>query len=245
MKLGQVKTEGNFKLLVIGEPGAGKTVLAASFPGPLLYLDFDGKVDSAALFYKGNEEILNGVDVRDLTPKAGFDPIVELQKIYEKELIPGEQSGNFPFKTIVIDSISAFSTAALRHIIETNPGIQGVQTKQGKIPSPSHYGILLREFQKLIPSLLSAPCNVVMCAHTDTYKNETGVIIKAPMMDGSFSGKIAQYFKEIWNLHVDEKGRRIARTQAEPKFECLQTRIGAPALMDVSNGYKDIEKFLK
>jgi len=53
MKLSEIDPSQNVKLLLYADSGAGKTCFAASFPTPMLFLDFDGKVGSAARFHKG------------------------------------------------------------------------------------------------------------------------------------------------------------------------------------------------
>lgn len=248
--LAEIKTEGNFKGLLLGAPGSGKTVFAASFPTPMLYLDFDNKIDSAALFYKNDVERLKAIDVRQLIRSnnpAALTPYQQMEKIMKEELIPQEATGQMNFKTLVIDSISAFSTATLDQILKSNPGIAGVMTAQGKMPAQPHYGVLLREFTKLIPALLDLPnVNVVMCAHIETYKDpNTGMIIRAPMMDGSFSEKLPQYFKEVWHTYVDDKGKFMAQTKADTKFSCLRSQIkGLPNPLNIENGYKELEKYL-
>lgn len=247
MKLSEIKTENNFVGLLMGQPGAGKTCFAASFPYPMLYLDFDNKVDSAALFFKGDKERLDNIDVRQLSPRLNASPIDTLNKIIAEELIPQQNAGELKFKTLVLDSISAFSSSALNHIITTNPGIAGRQTAQGKMPDKPHYGILGREFAKLIPGIASLKCNVLMCAHIETYKDDTtGTIIRAPMMDGSYSDKLPQVFKEVWHLYVDDKGKHMAQTKSDSKFSTLRSQItGLPAHLCVDNGYADLEKYLK
>lgn len=246
MNLSEIKTEDNFKLLITGPPGAGKTCFAASFPGPILYLDFDNKVDSAALFYKHKSELLKGVEVRQLSPSLNTDPLSELSKIIIQELIPQQQTGTMKFKTLVLDSISAFSSATLAHIIKTNPGIKGVDTAQGRMPDRPHYGVLLREFGRLIPGLLTLPCNVIMCAHLETYKDaNTGVIIRGPMMDGSFDQKLPQFFKESWYMYVDDKGKRWVQTQPDSKFGSLRSQIaGLPNPLCIDKGYEELVKYL-
>lgn len=244
--LADIKTEGNTKVLVIGAPGAGKTCLAASFPGPILYLDFDNKVDSAALFFRNKPELLKGIEVRQLSNDFNADPIAEFNKIIANELIPQQKAGAMKYKTIVLDSISAFSHSALMHILQTNPGIKGVVTAQGKMTDQTHYGVLLREFKRLIPGLLSLPCNIVMCAHVDTYKDpSTGVIIREAAMDGSYSQKLPQAFKEVWHMYVDDKGHRWAQTRANPQFSCLRSQIpGLPNPLPLDQGYAEISKYL-
>lgn len=245
--LADIKTESNCKLLAIGAPGAGKTCFAASFPGPMLYLDFDDKVDSAALFYRDKPELLKGIEVRQLGRQFNTDPIAEFNKLITNELIPAQKAGNLQWKTIVLDSISAFSDAALNHIIQTNPGIKGMETRQGKMPDKPHYGVLLREFGRLIPGLLTLPCNIVMCAHVDTYKDEaTGMIIREAMMSGSYSQKLPQAFKEVWYLYVDDKGKRWAQTRADRAFGCLRSQIpGLPNPLPIDNGYEALKPYIK
>lgn len=244
--LDQIKTEGNVKLLLIGHPGAGKTCFAATMPGPVLYLDFDNKVDSAALFHRAKPELLKNIEVRQLSTSFVSDPIAEFTKIISNELIPAQKAGDLKYKTIVLDSISSFSHAALMHILQTNPGIKGVITAQGKMTDQTHYGVLLREFKRLIPGLLTLQCNIVMCAHIDTYKDQnTGVIIREAAMDGSYSQKLPQVFKEVWHLHVKD-GKRMAQTVSDHTFSCLRSQIpGLPAQFDVTEGYSAVAKYIK
>jgi len=243
--LAEIKTEGNTKVLLIGAPGAGKTCFAASFPGPILFLDFDNKVDSAALFYRNKPELLANVEVRQLSGSFVADPMAAFNKLVNDELIPQQRSGTMKWKTIVLDSISAFSHAALMHILQTNPGIKGVVTAQGKMTDQTHYGVLLREFKRLIPGLLTLPCNIVMCAHVDTYKSDTGQIIREASMDGSYSQKLPQAFKECWYVYVDNKGQRWAQTRADHQFACLRSQIpGLPTPFCIDNGYAELAKYL-
>lgn len=249
MKLSEVRTEGNLKVLLLGAPGAGKTCFAAGLPYPMLYIDLDNKVDSAALFYKNDKERLAGITVKSITRKAAVtaedDPIEQLNQIMRDEIAGPLKDGTFAYKTIVLDSISAFSTAALKHIIRTNPGIKGVETKQGKQPDRPHYGILLRWLHEYIPAFLDIPCNIVMCAHLETYKDEsTGLVMRMPMMDGSFAEKLPQFFKEVWYAYVNDKGVHVAQTKADTKFACLRSQIpGLPVQFPLS--YGELEKYIK
>lgn len=234
-KLSEIKTEGNLKVLVFGNSGVGKTCFAADFPAPILYFDFDGKVDSAASFYAGKKD-LSQIDVIELA--AGFHPdsIVEMDKHLKNDISK--------YKTIIVDSLTTYSNAVLRHIVKTNPGIKRPVYAQGGGTSREDYGILLREFAKRIPGLLALPCNVVMLGHIDTERDElTGEVRKLTRMDGSFNKDLNIYFKEVWRIYADGKGVRWAQTQSDSNYDCRSQIRGLPNPLKLE--YAELEKYLK
>lgn len=246
MKLSEVKTEGNLKILIQGDSGIGKTCLASSFPKKMLYLDFDNKVDSAAAFMKskGLSADMELIEVETLAPNLSISPIEQLTKIITEKLIPQQKAGKMEFSTLVLDSITTFSTATLQHIVKTNPGIKRNETKQGPQPGLQDYGILRREFQRLIPGLIGLPCNVIMLAHVAIEKDEfTGQVLRHAMMDGSFAKELPIYFKEVWRMYIKD-GRRMAQTQSDSMFNCRSQIPGLPAHLDVTDGYEAIKKYI-
>lgn len=226
MKLSEIKSSEHLKVLICGSPGTGKTCFAAGLPYPILYLDFDGKVDSAAAWYAQDKDRLDNIDVRDMSKKlADVDPIREMKEIIEKELIPQQRTGEGKFKTLVIDSVTTFSSAVLQHIVKTNPGVKRPTSAQGVQPAMPDYGILKREFMKLIPGLLSLPMNVVMLGHIKVDKDElTGEIIRGPLMDGSFSQELPIYFKEVYRSFVKD-GKVMAQTQNDLYYSFCRSQI--------------------
>lgn len=243
MKLSEIKTEGAFKVLVYGNSGSGKTCFAAGFPTPMLYLDFDNKVDSAAVYYKADTERLNSIDVRVLSPSLQHNPITELEKIIREELIPQEKSGQMKYKTLVVDSLTTFSAACLAHIVKTNPGIKRNESKQGPQPGLQDFGILKREFQRLIPGILGLPLNVIMLGHISTEKDDmTGELVRGPLMDGSFSKELNIYFKEVYRSYTDDKGNHLLQTKPDLKYSCRSQIRGLPNPLPMS--YAEFNKYL-
>lgn len=236
--------DGDGRFLLADFTITHNTVFAAGLPYPTLYLDFDHKVDSAALFYKNDKERLAGIDVRQLAPSLNTTAIDQLNEIVSKELIPAQSAAVFPWKTIVLDSITTFSAQVLGHIVKSNPGIKRTESRQGAQPGLQDYGILKREFQKLIPGILSLPCNVIMLAHVATEKDDlTGQIMRFANMDGSFAKELPVYFKEVWRAFADDKGQRWAQTQSDAKFSLRSQIPGLPNPVKLS--YAEIEKYLK
>ncbi len=242
MKLDELPTKNLVKLLAYGPPGTGKTCGAAGFPGPILYFDFDGKVSSAARYYAKDTELLHNIEVKSLGMGLTQSPLVAFSN--EVNALRKMQSeGIYPYKTLVVDSITTFSAATLQHIIATNPGIKGRVTAQGIMPDKPHYGVLLREFEKLIPGLLTLDMNVVMLGHIAEYRDDsTGSMVREVMCDGSFSSKIPIYFDEVYYTHKGPKGEFLAQTQNANGYTCRSQIPGLPAVIPFS--YAEIAKYL-
>lgn len=232
----------NISALLMGQPGAGKTVAACSFPYPILLLDFDGKADSAAMYYKDDKERLENIDVVDLSAKLDIDPMTEFIKL-TRDITKQLQDGTFPYKTLIVDSITTFSALTLKHIVKTNPGIKRVQSKQGFQPGMQDYGILRREFGRIIPGMLGLPLNVVMTAHIHIEKDEfTGELHRRPLMDGSFAEQLPVYFKEVYLSYVTDKGEYMWQTQSDRKYNLRSQVPGLGKTIPAS--YKEIQKQL-
>lgn len=241
MELGKLGTEANMKILLMGEPGIGKTVFACSFPGKTKLLDFDMKADSAALFYRKDAERLARIDVEQFNMNDTVSPMDRLSALI-REWIIQQRAGKMDFDTLVLDSITTFSRAALLHIVKSNPGIKRNSSAQGMQPGLQDFGILKREFQKLISGLIGLPCNVIMLAHIATEKDElTGQILRHAMMDGSFAKELPIYFKEVWRAFVKD-GKRFAQTQSDHYYNCRSQIPGLPNPVELK--YEEIAKCL-
>lgn len=225
MRLSEIKPSENIAALVCGPPGSGKTCFAAGFPYPILVLDFDLKIDSAAAWYAADKERLDNIEVRPLGKRLdNSDPVVEFLQII-KELGDQQRSGQMKYKTLIIDSATTFSSAVLQHIVRTNPGTKRTSSAQGVQPGLQDYGILRREFARLIPGLLSLPMNVVMTAHIKAERSDlTGEILRSPIMDGSFATELPIYFKEVYRTFKKD-GKAFAQTQADQYYDFCRSQI--------------------
>ena len=223
MKLSDVNPSENLKVLVYGSSGTGKTCFATGFPTPMLLLDFDGKANSAASFYANQGVRLQEIEVKRLVERPDKNIMQEFLNIIS-ELGKEQKAGKFKYKTLVLDSLTTFSAATLRHIVHTNPGTKRVASSQGVQPCMQDYGILKREFARLIPGLLSLDMNVVMLGHIKTDKDETtGEILRGVNMDGSFGAELPIYFEEVYRSYVKD-GKYLAQTQADFRYKCRSQR---------------------
>ena len=124
------------RMLVYGEPGAGKTTLIGTSPKPVLVIDFEA-----------------GADIR-LSGQEGID-ILSVYSYQElKEALPWikEQA---EYKTVAFDGFSLFVSQLMREILE----------ERAK-PSPTFYewGLLTQRIKEIILSLLKPSTHTIFTA---------------------------------------------------------------------------------
>lgn len=234
MKLNELKTDDNIKILLFGESGSGKTCFGSAFPGPTHYYDFDLKVGSIPSYNKNIDHItydqypLNKSDVGGSGKKFNHD-MGELKKL--------ALENKFPYKTIVIDSLTTMSDRVMEYLMKTNPGIKRTVTQCAQAPSLQDYGIFRIFMKQFIAEILSFPCNVIMIAHIELVKDElTGQLLRVPMLTGKLAKELPIYFEEVYYAYVEgenEKRKHVLQTQSDRKFSC-RTQRGLPPKLDLS-----------
>lgn len=236
-----LKSEGNIKLLLYGDSGAGKTSFAASTPGgPILIADFDGKVVSAAEFLRAtNPEQLKQVTYENYTGGVGLKLPAEMFNI-----LMGQVAKQNPYKTIVLDSLTTFSDESMKYLIKANPGVIKRMSTQGvQIPVLQDYQMARIWFKQVIGALLAMPCNVIVTAHIQIEKDEaTGQILRTPMMAGKLSKELPIYFGEVWRAYRDDKGEHWAQTQSDSRYTCRSQIPGLPN--PVKLDWEEIQNYL-
>lgn len=223
MKLSEVAATNYVKALVYGPSSTGKTVFACSFPTPILYMDFDNKISSAAQFYKNDKERLEGITVnqyakmsRDTRCKQFIADLNAIQKLqYAK--------AELPFKTIVIDSLTTFTSYLLDDYIHVSQkaikrALEGVNAMQD-------YQLLDKHLTQIIPGILSLDANVVFIGHLCIDRDETtGAISNRPLMSGKFADKLPIFFEEVYVSKVDASGKYMMQTHSDPRTVCRTQR---------------------
>ena len=104
-----------------GEPGTRKSTAALSFPGPIYYFDYDGKMDALRLPIKAW-----GLDPKTIEFDKYKDWDAARKKLEQFQL-------NCKYKTIVIDSITSLADASIRQTMKFKDSAGGGK-KIGTIP---------------------------------------------------------------------------------------------------------------
>lgn len=235
-KLSEMKANDNLKILVWGDSGNGKTCFATGFPGPIWVADFDNKISSAASFY-ANSDQLSQIEYDNYAPTDTRGASAERFNIKLAEL---KKSQPFPYKTIVLDSLTTFSDEAMRYLMRMNPGIKRTETKGALTPALQDYQVSRLFFKQFITEFLNFPCNVVVTAHIQTEKDEmTGEILRSPMMSGKLAHELPIYFSEVYRAFVKD-GKYLAQTKSDNKFQCRTQIKGLPSEIPLS--YTELAK---
>lgn len=244
-KLSDLNPNENLKLLVYGESGAGKTVFATSFPGPILVHDFDGKVASAAGYWgKYNPEQVSQIDYISYA-EGNTQERYERFRLWFNDHQKLAKDGKFPYKTIVLDSLTTWSELLMKEILrQTVNKIKGPIAGRDDIPGMQHYGLNSVFFKEQLGNFLKFPCNVVVTAHIDITKDETtGEILRRPLVSGKLASYLPIIFGEVYRAYVDQKENKsvhLAQTKSDSKYNCRSQLPGLPAIVELT--YKSLVK---
>lgn len=243
MQLADLQQDSNYKCLVFGDSGSGKTVFSTSFPGKIHVHDFDNKIVSAANFWrKHNPEQLQQVSYTDYsigdvkTRYATFNGwLVEHQAL--------AREGKFPYKTIVLDSLTLWSELLMKEILRQTKGkIKGPIAGNDDVPSMQHYGINSVYFKEQLGSFLALPCNVVVTAHIDITKDDiSGEILRRPLVSGKLASYLPIIFGEVYRAYADIKDGKsvyLAQTRTDTKFSCRSQLPALPGIIELA--YKSL-----
>lgn len=248
MKLSDMQAGPDYvKVLLLGASGAGKTVAACTFPGPIFIADFDNKISSAVKFYAGNKEILDSIEVVQYgkmpiigDAKASRKPrmqsfLDDLKAIYTIQ----NNKQPLPYKTVVIDTITTMTDSILedyRYVSQT-----GVKRPNIDQNSQSDYGLLATHFKQILTGILALDCNVVVIGHTMLAKDESsGNITHEVLMPGQMKDKLGIYFEEAYFAKLDQAGKNVWQTKPDTRTSFCRTQRKLPP--EIPANYAEIVK---
>ncbi len=189
---------------ILGDPGAGKTRLAATLPDPL-FLDLENGAGTARK--GGVNRIVIPTDaqaasaalaiINRLAALPGVDAVIRFK--------PDGSAAELPVGTLVIDSIDAIQQSIKMFRIlkgRTKMEIQDWDT-------------LLNELLPLVLAWNSLPVNVVVIAHTrrEESKKEGSPGDMGFGVQGSLKAQIPRWFDYILHIATGADGKRFVVTQ--------------------------------
>lgn len=237
--------------LLYSELGVGKTCLAASFPGPVRYFDFDCKISSAKNFYEGNNELLSGIEVSQypvVSAPGKLRPFMQFVKDLNE--FDTSQRKEQKFKTLIIDTFTTLQYLVTIEEMVQRPGKADRDSMLGvEAPNLKDFGMANSYLTHLTGKILSIPCdNIVFLGHIKMYEDKkSGVITRSFATTPALVHEIPKRFQEVYRLYTKIEGGKLKRfMQTQPDRYVARSQIkNLPATVEYTDlGYKALEKFL-
>lgn len=239
--LSELPETTNLKILLFGDPGTGKTTLAASAHlieelRPVLYATAEGGL---VVLQKDPQHRYDDLTVHKLTtPEQDPSKVLdELEKVFEIA-----QNGHF--RTVVIDTLSEVQRYGLSYLSEQPTQLWQAIRKPKKVTIPI-YGASMMQTSVLLRAFRDLPINVIMTTHVKRATFEVdGHDYIVPSLTGQqwkdavaiFDEVLFLFTKAAQSLRDPNKGVKYkAITKAFENIKAKDRYLNLPVSMDLTN----------
>jgi phage nucleotide-binding protein len=207
-------------MLVYGEPGVGKTVLAASAAAipemsPVLIIDIEGGTLSAAKM---------GFDCKTVRVKKWND----MQKVYD-----ALYRGNHPYKTIVLDSLTEIQKFSMAEIMVKVVEEDG--DRDPEVPSIREWGKNGEQTRRVVRGFRDLPMNSIFTCLSDADRDKSGNVTKTrPSLSGKLKAEVAGFVDIVAYMYkktVGDNTQRLLMTSGTDKYVAKDRSDSLPAIL--------------
>lgn len=221
-----------FNMLIYGESGAGKTLLAGSADGVpelrrVLFIDVEGGTLTLRDSPYQEVEVVRVTSWQDM------------EKVYNELSI-----GNHGFNTLVIDSLTEIQKMAMddtmRRLIEEN------EDRDADVPSVREWNINIERTRKFVRKFRDLKVNTIFTALSTSDKDmRKGTLKRKPSLSGKVKDEVAAFLDIVVYLYIkeDDEGKNIRvlltdqteDTVAKDRSSKLPLTIPNPTMATVYN----------
>ena len=222
------------KIMSVGEPGSGKSILGSSFPTPGFVFDFANSIIS----YRGLDFDYEQYELSPLGWTKFERDLPQIIKMIKEE----------KYVSVIVDDLSAMTSVCMERALQINPQRSDTNGPVWNI----HYSMVRNLMEGRLKQIINMSCNVHFIAHLHVITDQkTGNIIGVePMLTGALPVIIPGYFDEVyyhttkreggdtkWLIQTVPMGFNRARSRLSGKLRVL------PDLLP--NDYTEIMAYLK
>lgn len=207
-------------LLLWGDPGCGKTTLAATAPGVKLWINFD---PDGTVALNNRDDVL----VMDL---AGEPEKIVDSFLKDDPLKISTFFNDHPeVETVVIDSVSEFAMRALMH------GVTKIHNKIGpqptfEEPGQQGYGRRLNITYKMVHNMLKITSkynkHIIFITHEKEVSGKDGVLKYISLrLGGTLNTDVPLQLSETWHMQDTPKNGRLITIRPYGLHKPMKTRM--------------------
>jgi AAA domain-containing protein len=166
-----------FNALVYGLPGVGKTLLGATGPGPVLFVDIDQGLRSISNLDAGLAQEL-GINLQELYSEQarGLVSIMGLFRRLEQEFTQDPAR----YGTVVLDNLTELQRCLMReHLTRAQQRENRSYTNAGV----QDHGVVLNQMQNIVMAFKALPTNVLFITHEAVRDNYIGPALTGQMRE--------------------------------------------------------------
>jgi hypothetical protein len=210
----------NINVLIYGESGAGKTVLAGSSSvtsdmSPVLLIDVEGGTMSLTDFYP-DVQVIRVTQWRDL------------QKVYD-----AIRKGEGGYKTVIIDSLTEVQKFSMQQIMKDV--IKDDPTRDPDVPGIREWGKNIEQTRRFVRGFRDLPINVIFTSLADASKDDNGRRTLRPMMSGKLQNELPGLVDLVFYLYIKPQGderKRLLLTTSTDKVMAKDRSNKLPAVLE-------------
>ena len=242
-KYDQMPTLNKKKLLLVGDPGSGKTGLLASLANAgynvnILNIDDNLGIMDAYLTDEGRKRVsVVTVQAKD---KNSWKAIVGATEKWDDGVDPRTWDTNTIF---VVDSATFANEVCMQAVMAENN-----VKDDGNGFDQRLWGVMANRFENLVARLTSDKylCHVILIAHMRLIENKKlGGILKAmpAFLGQQLPNTVPRYCNNVWLAERDKDSNPILTTQSNAKYSYLKCstphKITATAEFDLGKLFKE------